>query len=109
MPYQPNTDTFDLQQLITAQLGPKAVEEALIARGFDETTIAAHLKEYKRLKNAKRLFTGFVCMGVGAFISFISCMLTLINFMPALFSIILYGFTSLGILLILVGLYLVFE
>ena len=109
MPYTLNTDTFDLQQLITAQLKPKAVEEALIARGFDETTVAAHLKEYRRLKNAKRLFTGFVCMGVGAFISFVSCVLTLVNFMPAMFSIILYGFTSLGILLILVGLYLVFE
>jgi hypothetical protein len=109
MQYATTIDTVVLQQWITAQMEPKAVEEALLARGFDEAAIASHLKEFRRLKNAKRLFAGFVCMGVGAFLGFLSCVLTLINPIPALYSIILYGLTSLAILVILIGLYFVFE
>jgi VIT1/CCC1 family predicted Fe2+/Mn2+ transporter len=109
MQYATTIDTVVLQQWIKDQMEPKAVEEALIARGFDETAISIHLKEYRRLKNAKKLFAGFVCMGVGAFLGFLSCVITLINPIPALYSIILYGLTSLAILVILVGLYLVFE
>lgn len=109
MQYTTTIDTIDMQQWITAQMDIKAVEEELLARGFDAATITTHLKEYRRLKNAKRLFAGFVCMGVGAFLGFISCVLTIINPIPALYSIILYGLTSLAILVILVGLYLVFE
>jgi hypothetical protein len=109
MQYATTIDTIDMQQWIAAQKDIKAVEADLLARGFDAATIATHLKEYRRLKNAKRLFTGFVCLGVGAFLGFISCVLTIINPIPALYSIILYGLTSLAILVILVGLYFVFE
>jgi hypothetical protein len=109
MPYDTTIDTNILQKWIAARMEPKAVEEALLASGYDETAINSHLNEYRRLKNAKRLFEGFVCMGVGAFLGFISCVLTLINAVPALYAIILYGLTSLAILVILVGLYFVFE
>jgi hypothetical protein len=57
----------------------------------------------------KRQTNGFICMGVGAFLGFISCMLTVINPVPALYYYILYGLTSISITIIFIGLYLVFE
>ncbi len=67
------------------------MEEVLPASGYDETANNKDLSEYRGLKNAKRLSAGFVCLGVGAFLGFISCVLTLINAVPALYAIILYG------------------
>lgn len=73
------------------------------------TNIAHHPEELKRAKNAKKQFTGFICLGTGAFLGFISCVLTLTNPIPELFNIILYGLTSVAILIICAGLYFVFE
>ena len=73
------------------------------------TNIAHHPEEFKQGKNAKKQFIGFICLGTGAFLGFISCVLTLTNPIPELFNIILYGLTSVAILIICAGLYLVFE
>ena len=102
-------DSATLQQWVTAKLEPEVVKEKLLAKGFDEDTIATHLKAFKRLRNAKRQMTGFVCMGIGAFLGFISCMLTVINPIPELYNIILFGLTSIAILIICLGMYFVFE
>jgi hypothetical protein len=57
----------------------------------------------------KRQFTGFVLMGIGAFLGFISCLLTVLKPFPEFYSIILYGLTTLAIAIIFWGLYFVFE
>ncbi len=109
MPYTTTVNTAILQEWVEARLEPKAVEDALIAKGFDAASISDHLKEFNRIKNAKRLFAGFFCMGLGAVLGFLSCVITLINPVPELYGIILYGLTSVAILIIFTGLYLVFE
>jgi hypothetical protein len=48
-------------------------------------------------------------MALGAFLGFLSCVLTLANPIPELHNLILFGFTSVGILIIMVGMYFVFE
>jgi len=58
---------------------------------------------------SKRQAIGFILLVVGAIIGFVSCVLTLTNIFPGLFYWILYGLTSVALLLILAGLYLVFE
>jgi len=102
-------DAAAMQQWIIAKLEPDAVKKELLARGLDEDTIATHLKTFRRLKNAKRQVTGFICMGLGAFLGFISCVLTIINPIPELYNIILFGLTSVAILIICLGMYFVFE
>ncbi len=52
---------------------------------------------------------GFTLAGAGAVLGFISCVLTIINPIPELYYIILYGLTSIAILLIFAGLYFIFE
>ncbi|MBL0358632.1 MAG: hypothetical protein IPP72_18000 [Chitinophagaceae bacterium] len=109
MSYTATVDAATIQQWINAKLEPQAIEQELLVKGFDASAIASHLKEYRRLKNAKKQFTGFVCMAIGAFLGFISCVLTILNPVPELYNIILFGLTSLAILIIFLGLYFVFE
>jgi hypothetical protein len=109
MSYTAAVETATIQQWISTKLEPKTIEQELIAKGLDADAVAAHLAEYKRVKNAKRQTTGFICMAVGAFLGFISCVLTLVNPIPELYNLILYGLTSLAILVIFWGLYFVFE
>jgi hypothetical protein len=104
-----SVDTAVMQQWIIAKLEPEAVKQELLAKGLDEDAIATHLKAFRRLKHAKRQVTGFICMGLGAFLGFISCVLTILNPIPELYNIILFGLTSIAILIICLGMYFVFE
>lgn len=95
--------------MVGSQREPQAIEAELNGLGHDAASVAAHLKEFKRLKNAKRQFNGFILMAIGAFLGFISCVLSIINPIPGLFNVILYGLTMVAILIIVLGLYYVVE
>ncbi len=109
MSFVSTIDAATIQQWVAAKLEPAAVEKELQLKGFDEAAIATHVKEFKKARNAKRLAAGMVYMAVGAFLGFTSTMLTIINPVPELYNYILYGLTSVAILVIFWGLYLVFE
>ncbi|MFT3747256.1 MAG: hypothetical protein QM768_03030 [Agriterribacter sp.] len=94
---------------IEAKLSPDEVEAQLGKEGLSEETIAAYIREYKKARYAGRRFNGFVCAGVGAFLGFVSCVLSITNPIPELYHIILFGLTSVAILFICLGLYFVFE
>jgi hypothetical protein len=102
-------DKETFQQWIITKQKPEAIEKELRKKGFDIDTINANLKEYKRLHNAKRQFTGFICMGVGAFLGFISCVLAILNPVAELHNFFLYGLTSVAVIIVFIGLYFVFE
>lgn len=102
-------ETSILQQWVAENLTAEAIEERLRMKGLDQSLIMLHLKEYRKLKNAKKQVNGFIFMSIGAFVGFLSCVLTLTNAVPHLYNIILYGLTMTAILLIIYGLYLVVE
>ena len=85
------------------------IEAELLSKGMDAESISSHISEYKRLRNSKRQFTGFCCMGFGAFLGFISCVLSIINPIPELYNLTLFGLTSVAILIVFYGLYCLFE
>jgi hypothetical protein len=109
MTYTATFDTATIQQWVASKLEPQSAAAELLSKGFDETTIAAYLKEYRRVRNAKKQFNGFVCMAVGAILGFVSCVLTLTNLFPELYNVILFGLTSVAILVICLGMYFLFE
>jgi hypothetical protein len=104
-----SADASLIQQWVAAKRDIETIEEELQQKGLDEASIAAYLKEYKRQRNEKRQFTGFVHIAVGAILGFISCTLTVTNIFPGMFDVILYGLTTVAILFICRGLYFVFE
>jgi hypothetical protein len=98
-----------LQQWIAGKLDSTQLRENLIAQGPDEAAVAHQLNEYRKIKYARRQFTGFIYLGAGALIGFISCVHTLINPVPELYNWILFGLTSIEMVFIFVGLYYLFE
>lgn len=90
-------------------LKPEEVTQQLLASGLNADDILINLKEYKRLRQNKRNFTGFVYMGLGAFIGFVSCVLAILNPLPEWHNFFLFGLTTVAVLIVFVGLYMVFE
>lgn len=88
---------------------PEYIEAILKEKGIDQDSIEVTLKDYQRMINAKRQFTAFICMGTGAFIGFISCLLAILNPMPELHNFFLYGLTTVAVIIVFIGLYLLFE
>jgi hypothetical protein len=105
----PSIDMALVRQWVASKMDLESVEQFLQEKGLDKEAVTAHLKAFKKEKNAKRQFIGFILTATGAFMGFLSCVLTLINPIPSLYYLILYGFTSLAILVITAGLYFVFE
>jgi hypothetical protein len=102
-------DAVLLKEWVRERLSVEAIEERLYQRGFDLESIQAHIQAYKKHCHAQKQFNGFIFLGIGAFLGFLSCVLTLLNPWPEYSSFTLYGFTGLGVTLIFIGLYCIFE
>ncbi len=109
MSYTAAIDMTVIQQWVAAKKEISAIEQELQSSGLDAESIHNYIREYKKLRYGKRQFFGFVCTGLGAFLGFISCLLTITNPIPEFYYHILYGFTSVALVVIGVGLYYIFE
>lgn len=85
------------------------LKEKLAGEGHDEVSMDLLVSEFKKLRNAKRQSIGFVLMAIGAFLGLLSCLLTIFNPFPELFNLVLYGLTSVAVIVAFVGLYYIFE
>lgn len=83
--------------------------EEMVRAGFREEDIEPMLKAYKKQKAESRQKAGFIWMAAGALLGFVSCVMTMLNLVPALTGFFLYGFTTLAIVVVFIGCYLVFE
>lgn len=109
MPY---TSTIPMEQLdlwLREQKPLKFVKEQLELNGMPVELQDEMYQQYRKMRTAKRQWRGFVCLGIGAFLGFFSCFLTLIEAFPSLNSLILYGITGIGVCIIFNGLYNIFE
>lgn len=66
-------------------------------------------KVITELKLEKRTTLGLVLMATGAFIGFISMLFTVLEVIPDWRNFIMFGITSLAIIIVFAGCYLVFE
>lgn len=102
-------DNSEIQGWIDQKLEIQRIEELLRGKGMSDETITIYLKEFKRQRYGRQQSRGFIFAAVGAFLGFVSCLLTVFNPIPELYNIILFGLTSFAILLIVIGLYFLFE
>lgn len=109
MSFTSSINTTVLQQWVAEKLDAEKVNEKLRSLGYDEETIAANLKAFKKMYYAKKQWAGFVFLGIGAFLGFLSCVTSLINPIPELFDWFLYGLTSVALILIFRGLYCILN
>jgi hypothetical protein len=103
------TDPLMVKEWLHQKLDLKTITDRLSAMGFDTETIEAYVAAHKKLKRERKQTTGFVVAASGALLGFISCVLSLTNPIPSLYDFILFGVTSVAILLIVAGMYLIFE
>lgn len=98
-----------IHEWVINNLDIEGIKAKLASLGYDEQSITENIKEFKRIKYARRQTWGFIYLGTGAFLGFISCVLTLVNPVPELYNWILFGLTSISISIICLGLYKLFE
>ena len=97
------------QQWVEENLDLPTINEKILALDLDEEGKDRYYDAWKKLKIAKRQSIGFILMITGAIIGFISGLLCVINPLPELYYWFLYGFTSLALVIIFIGLYYVLE
>jgi hypothetical protein len=105
---QPNNN-IQIEHWLSLNYSAEQVVNELQAKNLDAEVIEHYVKEYKKQRSTKQQFNGFMCLGVGAFIGFISCVLSILNPFPEFYYSILFGFTALAICIIMAGLYFIFE
>jgi len=106
-----NYSTVDhqfIRQCVADKLKAVNIEQLLSAKGTNCETLSAHSQAFEKSVEKRRIHA-FMCLGVGAFLGFVSCVLTLTNVVPSLYNVILYGLTSVAIIVIFIGLYLLLE
>lgn len=85
------------------------IVQELRQHGLDSLQIVEMITFYKKKRNDEKQTIGFIILAVGAFIGFLSCVFTMLDLAPELRGFMLYGLTSIALVLIFAGLYFVFE
>lgn len=83
--------------------------EELKQQGLDSLQIIATLNFFKKKKSNEKQTIGFIITAIGAFIGFLSCVFTMLDFAPEMRGFMLYGLTSIAIIVVFIGLFLIFE
>jgi nucleotidyltransferase/DNA polymerase involved in DNA repair len=97
------------QQVLSSGTTAESIEQELHKMGIKTEHVAEYLKAIRKLRNAKRQSTGFICIAGGAFLGFLSCVLTITHALPDMFHFVFYGLTTLAVCIVVLGLYYIFE
>ena len=91
------------------RLSNEEIKTELLKRGFEEHNLPEMMKEIARLRNARKTSSGLILVLAGAVLCLLSCVLTLTgSYTGSSFQLILYGITTLGILVSFGGLIKIF-
>ena len=98
-----------IQLWLKQNLTHQDVEQSLVSNGYESELILEYLGEFNKQKRIKKQFIGFLLMGIGGFLGFIACVMTLLNIFPNLHDFFLFGITMVAVSMALYGLYLAFQ
>ena len=104
-----NVNQQILKQWVDSDFSEKEVIQHLQQLQVNDADAQIHLMEFKKKKLQRRTTMGVSCFIAGGFIGFLSCLLSIANPIPEWYNTILYGLTSLAMLVIFAGLYFIFE
>ncbi|MFM6926743.1 MAG: hypothetical protein ACKOU7_14640 [Ferruginibacter sp.] len=97
------------QQVLSSKPAAESIEQELSKLGIKAEHVAEYLKAIRKIRNARRQTTGFLCMAAGALLGFLSCVLTITHALPGMYDFVFYGLTSVAVCIVVLGLYYVFE
>ncbi len=97
------------QEWLSKNLTAEAID-AEISKKYQDADLKERLwAVYKKAKADRTHQKGFLWTGIGAIMCFLSCVITMCNPFPDMVGLFLYGLTTAGLVVIMIGLYLVFE
>lgn len=102
-------DLESLQALFKSGTPKEDIRQMLVKAGFEDERAEDMLKEWQKTKQAARTSTGFMVTGTGAVICILSCLVTMLQLAPGMNGIFLYGLTTVGAVIIMTGLWMIFE
>ena len=85
------------------------IAKELSEKNYEASLIEETIKAYKKKYADRRQNNGFIITAIGSFLCFLSCVFTMLNLFPSLVGFFLYGLTTIGIVLVMYGLYFIFE
>lgn len=104
-----HTVRVDLAQLVKDGKSDAAIRELLQQQCSDEHALRELLQQVKKLRAARNTSTGLIFILIGAALLLLSCAIGIFRFYSdSSLSFALYGLTSLGILVVFVGLIRIF-
>ena len=109
MTEQLHLDHSQIQQWITGNLSEEALISQLENAGINAEIAELYLQTFKKVRDEKRYKNGITLIITGAVLGFFSCVASLCNVAPEYCTLILVGLTSVSLVLVFIGLYLVFE
>ncbi len=98
-----------IEKWLRQNIDQESLASELRKSGNDEATIKSYLEAYKKALSQRRQFNAFLLLGIGAFIGFLGCVLSLVNPFPDYYFWILYGSTGLAACIIVAGFYVLLE
>lgn len=90
-------------------LSVEEIFEELKLKIEDETHIHEIISAYKKKLDSHRVQNGFILTGIGSLLCLISCLTTIFLNIPEWRDFLLIGLTTIGVLVIMVGFYMIFE
>ena len=107
------TESKYLSEYVTSLLdkgqGREQIEKHLLQKGHEERFVKDLVSEAVKLRYSKRRTQGLALILSGAIICFLSFLLTITSsFTHSSFPLVLYGLTSLGIIVVFIGFMRVF-
>ena len=109
MAEQLNLDHGLIQQWVNNSMDEPSISAQLNQSGMSPDITELYLQAFRKFKDEKRYKTGITLIISGAILGFISCVASLCNIAPEYCTLILVGLTSVSLMLVFSGLYLVFE
>ena len=109
MIHQQSEHAVLINKWIDAHFTEDQLKATLLKEGCDENEIEELTDLFRRRQISNRVKRGFGLLIIGCILGFLSCVFTVLGIMPEIKGFILYGLTSIGIILALWGGYYVFE
>ncbi len=100
---------LDFRKWQQRRISKSQILEELKALQLPPDQINSVWEDYTRYRMARRSSQGWLWMFVGGFLGLVSCVLTMLEPMPVLRGVFMYGLTSIAITMALYGCYLVME
>jgi hypothetical protein len=99
----------EIQRQLSRGLKQQQIEAELMAVGHEEYFVKQIISEAVKLRNAQNRMQALIFILAGAAVCLLSCVLTMTaSLSEGSFSLVLYGLTTVGILLVFAGLVKIF-